>query len=228
VNGVTIAVSTRPNGRPGAAVGAELMDLDVTRPHWSGLIEALMHTGAMHAELSWQGRTGTVTVGGAAVATVRRSLLRERAEVDVGGAPWVLATHRREITAADPAGAVHHVARGEGFWKRRWTLGLAGRPVHLERAGGLASGWRWRLVEPTGAVTGEVRVRGFLRQHVEAQLPDGTAPDAVVFVLWVADLFVRRVRARRKSAQAAAAASVAQASIAARVVRLRAERELTL
>jgi hypothetical protein len=89
----------------------------------------------------------------------------------------VLATHRGEITAADPAGTVRHVARGEGFWKRRWTLGLAGRPVHLERAGGR----RWHLVEPTGAVTGEVRVRGFMRQHVEAQLPDGTTPDAVVF-----------------------------------------------
>jgi len=38
-------------------------------------------------------------------------------------------------------------------------------------------------------------VRGFLRQHVEAQLPDGTTPDAVVFVLWVADLFVRRASA---------------------------------
>ncbi|MBA2695161.1 MAG: hypothetical protein H0U62_04790, partial [Actinobacteria bacterium] len=96
-----------------------------------------------------------------------------------------------EITAADPAGTVRHVARGEGFWKRRWTLGLAGHPVHLERAGGR----RWHLVEPTGTVTGEVRVRGFLRQHVEAQLPDGTTPDTVVFVLWVADLFVRRASA---------------------------------
>ena len=56
-------------------------------------------------------------------------------------------------------------------------------------------GRRWRLVEPTGTVTGEVRVRGFLRQHVEAQLPDGTVPDTVVFVLWVADLFVRRASA---------------------------------
>jgi len=153
--------------------------------------EALVHTGIVHAELSWQGRTGTVTVGGAAVATVRRVLLRERAEMDVGGAPWVLATHRGEITAADPAGTVRHVARGEGLWKRRWTLGLAGHPVHLERAGGR----RWHLVEPTGAVTGEVRVRGFLRQHVEAQLPDGTTPDAVVLVLRVADLFVRRASA---------------------------------
>lgn len=150
-----------------------------------------MHTGVVHAELSWQGRTGTVTVGGAAVATVRRVLLRERAEMDIDGAPWVLATHRGEITAADPSGTVRHVARGEGFWRRRWTLGLAGHPVHLERAGGR----RWRLVELTGAVTGEVRVRGFLRQHVEAQLPDGTAPDTVVFVLWVADLLVRRASA---------------------------------
>ena len=103
----------------------------------------------------------------------------------------MLATHSGEITAADPAGTVRHVARGEGFWKRRWTLGLPGHPVHLERAGGR----RWHLVEPTGAVTGEVRVRGLLRQHVEAQLPDGTVPDAVVFVLWVADLFVRRASA---------------------------------
>ena len=150
-----------------------------------------MHTGAVHAELSWQGRTGSVSVDGAIVATVHQSLLRERAEVDLGSAPWVLATHRGEITAADPAGTVRHVARGEGFWKRRWTLGLAGHPVHLERAGGR----RWRLVEPTGTVTGEVRVRGFLRQHVEAQLPDGTTPDTVVFVLWVADLFVRRASA---------------------------------
>ena len=38
-------------------------------------------------------------------------------------------------------------------------------------------------------------MRGLLRQHVEAQLPDGTVPDAVVFVLWVADLFVRRASA---------------------------------
>ena len=38
-------------------------------------------------------------------------------------------------------------------------------------------------------------MRGLLRQHVEAQLPDGTTPDAVVFVLWVADLFVRRASA---------------------------------
>ena len=95
-----------------------------------------MHTGAVHAELSWQGRTGTVTAGGVVVATVRRVLLRERAEVDVGGALWVLATHRGEITATDPAGTVRHVARSEGFWRRRWTLELAGHPVHLERAGG--------------------------------------------------------------------------------------------
>lgn len=111
-----------------------------------------MHTGAVHAELSWQGRTGSVSVDGAIVATMRRALLRERAEVDLGSAPWVLATHRGEITAADPAGTVRHVARGEGFWKRRWTLGLAGHPVHLERAGGR----RWHLVEPTGTATGEV------------------------------------------------------------------------
>ena len=38
-------------------------------------------------------------------------------------------------------------------------------------------------------------MRGFLRQHVEAQLPDGTTPDTVVFVLWVADLFAQRASA---------------------------------
>ena len=39
-----------------------------------------MHTGVVHAELSWQGRTGSISVDGAVVATVRRALLRERAE----------------------------------------------------------------------------------------------------------------------------------------------------
>ncbi len=133
----------------------------------------------VHAELNWRGRTGTATVGGAAVATVRRALLRERAEVDLDGACWIFATHRGEITAADPTGAARHVARGEGFWRRRWQLELAGRPMRLERAGGR----RWHLVEPSGAVTGEVRGRGFLRQSVEAELPDGTTVDVAVFVL---------------------------------------------
>jgi hypothetical protein len=69
----------------------------------------------VHAELSWQGRTGSVSVDGAIVATMRRALLRERAEVDLGSAPWVLAT-------------------GEGFWKH--LLGV----LYLSQALGSASG----------------------------------------------------------------------------------------
>ncbi|HYZ07596.1 MAG TPA: hypothetical protein VE709_03185 [Pseudonocardiaceae bacterium] len=70
-----------------------------------------MHTRAVYAELTWQGRTAVVTVGGVAVAAVRRVLLRERAEVDIGGAPRVLGTHA--VRSPRPTRPGRCVARGE-------------------------------------------------------------------------------------------------------------------
>jgi hypothetical protein len=75
-------------------------------------VEALVHTRAVYAELTWQGRTAVVTVGGVAVAAVRRVLLRERAEVDIGGAPRVLGTHAVRSPRPTRPGRVRRSRRG--------------------------------------------------------------------------------------------------------------------
>lgn len=149
----------------------------------------------MWAELSWRRRTGTVTVDGADIARVRRAVLRERAQAELGGAWWTLASHRGVIVATDPGGSLRYTARGEGVRVRRWTLHLGATALRMVRAG---SGG-WRLVDvATGADAGVVGSHGVFSQRIEAQLPTGTAPGAVVFVLWVAD-----VRARRGAATVA-------------------------
>lgn len=149
----------------------------------------------MWAELSWRGRTGTVTVDGADIARVHRAGLRERAQAELSGACWTLASHRGVISATGPGGSPRHAAHGEGVWARRWTLDLGATSLRMVRS---ASG-RWRLIDvATGEDAGVVHARGMLSPQIEAQLPGGTAPDAVVFVLWVAD-----VRARRRAATVA-------------------------
>jgi hypothetical protein len=147
----------------------------------------------VRAELSWRGRTGTVTVDGVDLARLHRVALRERARAELAGSSWSLASHRGAIIATGPGGSPQHTARGEGLLSRRWSLDLGGsRVLRMDAAGSRG----WRLVDmATGAEVGVVRARGLVSQRVEAQLPADTALDALVFVLWVAD-----VRARRQAA----------------------------
>lgn len=138
-----------------------------------------------------------MTVDGVDVARLRRSALRERAQATVtgsgaGSAGWTLASHRGAVIATGPDGSPRHVARGEGVLVRQWTLQLATGALRMETAGPRG----WRLIDAATEVeVGTVRVRGIWSQRVEALLPAATMPDAVVFVLWVAD-----VRARRRTA----------------------------
>lgn len=142
----------------------------------------------MRAELSWRGRTGTVRVDGADRARLHRAVLRERARAELSGADWTLASHRGVVTATDPGASPRHSARGEGVRTRRWTLRLGPRALRMDAAGSRS----WRLVDvATGAGVGEVCA---VARRVEAWLPADTSLDAVVFVLWVAD-----VRARRRA-----------------------------
>lgn len=146
----------------------------------------------MEAELSWRGRTGSVAIDGVCVTRLHRSALRERAQAAVAGSDWSLVSHRGAIMATGSDGSPRHLARGEGVLIRRWTLQLATSAWRMDPSGPRG----WRLVDAsTEAEVGTVQVRGIFSQRVEALLPAGTTPDAVVFVLWVAD-----VRARRRTA----------------------------
>lgn len=130
-----------------------------------------------------------MTVDGVDLARLHRSALRERAHSELAGSEWVLATRRGVIIATGPDGSPRCTARGEGVWVRSWTLDLGTTALRMVRAGSRG----WRLVDvASGEDAGAVRARGVFSRRIEAQLPEGTAPEAVVFVLWVADVRVRR------------------------------------
>lgn len=135
-----------------------------------------------------------MTIDGVDVARLHRTALRERAQAEVSGSDWELASHRGVIVATGPDGAPRCTARGEGVWVRRWTLDLGTTALRMLRAG--SRNW-WLVDKATGADAGAVHVRGVFSPRAEAQLADGTAPEVVMFVLWVAD-----VRARRRATAA--------------------------
>ncbi|MCA1673243.1 MAG: hypothetical protein LC799_13940, partial [Actinobacteria bacterium] len=147
----------------------------------------------VHAELSWQGRSGLVETDAVRIAALHRAVLTERAQADIAGLPWTVASVRGEIVATDPTGVPRHRARGVGIVRRRWTAELDGRAVRLERTG--SRRWQLRDVD-TGQLFGEVWVAGVVRRRVLAELPDTTQPDAAMFVLWL--VFV--LDARRSAA----------------------------
>ncbi len=129
---------------------------------------------------------------GVPVATLYHAVSGERAQVNIDGQPWIMASARGEISATDPARVPRHRAHRVGFLPRHWTANLDGRSVvHLESAG--SRHWRLRNAEGT-AVLGQVRVNGLFRPRVLAELPDATSTDVAVFVLWLTFVLDRRRR----------------------------------